>query len=104
MKELEDRLEKVENYKKEDSWRPIKENWESRGTYYGDWANYLEAEENEKLQRFNFYYVIRREKYVRQGGDPTFGNLYGQEYTAEKFEYHLSHCLNCQSPIRLISL
>ena len=27
-----------------------------------------------------------------------FGNLDGQEYTAEEFEYHLSHCLNDYTP------
>lgn len=58
----------------------------------------LDAEENEKLQRFGLYHVIRMEKYIRQGGDPTFGNLDGQEYTSEEFEYHLSHMLNDNSP------
>ena len=38
------------------------------------------------------------EKYLRQGGNPMFGNLDGVEYTAEEFEYHLSHCLNNYSP------
>ena len=34
----------------------------------------LNKEEDEKLQRFDLYYLIRLEKYVRQGGDPTFGS------------------------------
>lgn len=54
----------------------------------------LNAEENEKLQRFGLYQMVRMEKYLRQGGDLTFGNLDGQENTTEEFEYHLSHCLN----------
>jgi hypothetical protein len=58
----------------------------------------LNSEENEKLHRFGHYHTIRMEKYVRQGGDPTFGNLDGQEYTTEEFEYHLLHCLNDYSP------
>ena len=53
----------------------------------------LNIEENQKLQRFGLYHIIRREKYLRQGGNPTFGNPDGQEYTIEEFEYHLSHCL-----------
>lgn len=55
---------------------------------------YLNKEEEEKLQRFGLYHVIRMAKYLRQGGDPNFGNLDGLEYTAEEFEYHLSHYLN----------
>lgn len=54
----------------------------------------LNSEENEKLKRFGLYHVIRMEKYIRQGGDPIFGNLDATEQTAEEFEYHLSHCLN----------
>ena len=60
--------------------------------------NNLNAEENEKLQRFGLYHAIRLEKYVIQGGDPTFGNLDATEQTAEEFEYHLSHCLNDYTP------
>jgi len=58
----------------------------------------LDEEENEKLQRFDLYHCIRMEKYTRQGGNPMFGNLDGIEYTAEEFEYHLSHCLNDYTP------
>lgn len=58
----------------------------------------LEAEENEKLQRFGLYHVIRMEKYLRQGGDPTFGNLDATEQTSEEYEYHLSHILNDFTP------
>lgn len=54
--------------------------------------------EKEKLERFSLYHVIRMEKYIRQGGDPTFGNLDGQEYTTEEFEYYLSHMLNDFTP------
>jgi hypothetical protein len=56
------------------------------------------AEEKEKLQRFDLYHIIRMEKYLRQGGNPMFGNLDGVEYTAEEFEYHLSHMLNDLTP------
>jgi hypothetical protein len=56
------------------------------------------AEEAEKLQRFGLYHCVRMEKYLRQGGDPMFGNLDGVEYTAEEFEYHLSHMLNDYTP------
>ena len=58
----------------------------------------LNMEENQKLQRFGLYHIIRMEKYLRQGGNPKFGNLDGQEYTAEEFEYHISHCLNDYTP------
>ena len=58
----------------------------------------LGDEEREKLQRFDLYHVIRVEKYIRQGGNPMFGNLDGVENTAEEFEYHLSHCLNDHTP------
>jgi hypothetical protein len=58
----------------------------------------LEKEEKEKLQRFGLYHVIRLEKYIRQGGDPTLGNLDPMEQTAEEFEYHLSHMLNDYTP------
>lgn len=58
----------------------------------------LGAEERTKLQRFDLYHVIRMEKYIRQGGEPTFGNLDATEQTAEEVEYHLSHCLNDYSP------
>jgi hypothetical protein len=58
----------------------------------------LDAEEHAKLQRFDLYHVIRMEKYLRQGGNPMFGNLDGVEYSAEELEYHLSHCLNDYSP------
>jgi hypothetical protein len=58
----------------------------------------LEAEENEKLRRFDLYHIIRMEKYVRQGGDPIMGNLDGSEQTAEEFEYHLTHMLNDFTP------
>ena len=58
----------------------------------------LGDEEREKLQRFDLYHVIRMEKYQSQGGNPMFGNLDGVEYTAEEFEYHLSHCLNDYTP------
>lgn len=58
----------------------------------------LEVMEREKLQRFDLYHCIRLEKYVRQGGDPTFGNLDASEQTAEEFEYHLSHMLNDYTP------
>jgi hypothetical protein len=58
----------------------------------------LDAEEREKLQRFDLYHAIRTEKYLRQGGDPTFGNLDATVQTAEEFEYHLSHMLNDYSP------
>lgn len=54
--------------------------------------------EREKLQRFDLYHCIRLEKYTRQGGDPTFGNLEASEQTAEEFEYHLSHMLNDYTP------
>jgi hypothetical protein len=54
----------------------------------------LNKEEHAKLQRFDLYHMIRTEKYIRQGGDPTFGNLDPVEKTMEEFEYHLSHCLN----------
>ncbi|ALI34765.1 hypothetical protein NMY3_00553 [Candidatus Nitrosocosmicus oleophilus] len=58
----------------------------------------LNAEEKEKLKRFDVYHVIRMEKYIRNGGDPTFGNLDAYEQTAEEFEYHLSHMLNDYAP------
>jgi hypothetical protein len=58
----------------------------------------LNKEENEKLQRFGLYQVTRMEKYLRQGGDPTLGNLEASEQTSEEFEYHLSHMLNDYSP------
>ncbi len=58
----------------------------------------LGVEETEKLKRFDLYHVIRMEKYLTQGGDPTFGNLDATEQTAEEFEYHLSHCLNKYTP------
>jgi hypothetical protein len=58
----------------------------------------LEAEENEKLERFELYHIVRMEKYLRQGGDPTFGNLDALEQTEEEFEYHLSHLLNDYTP------
>ncbi len=58
----------------------------------------LDAEEHAKLERFSLYHCIRMEKYVRQDGNPMFGNLDGVEYTAEEFEYHLSHCLNDYTP------
>jgi hypothetical protein len=54
----------------------------------------LNKEEDEKLQRFDFYHVIRMEKYISQGGDPTFGNLDGREYTQEELEYYLTLSLN----------
>jgi hypothetical protein len=60
--------------------------------------NNLNKDENEKTQRFGLYHAIRMEKYTRQGGNPTLGNLDGQEYTSEEFEYHLSHCLNNYTP------
>lgn len=58
----------------------------------------LDSEETEKLRRFDLYHVIRMEKYLKQGGDPTLGNLDGSEQTAEEFEYQLSHCLNDYTP------
>jgi hypothetical protein len=58
----------------------------------------FEVEEDEKLRRFDLYHAIRMEKYLRQGGDPTFGNLDATEQTAEEFEYHLSHMLNDNTP------
>jgi len=58
----------------------------------------LNAEENEKLQRFGLYHVVRMEKYLRQGGNPDFGNLDATEQTAEEFEYHLSHSLYQYTP------
>jgi hypothetical protein len=58
----------------------------------------LNAEETDKLKRFDLCHVIRMEKYLKQGGDPTFGNLDGLEYTSEEFEYHLSHCLDDYTP------
>lgn len=58
----------------------------------------LDFEENEKLQRFEFYHAIRFEKYLLQGGDPTFGNLDVYEQTAEEIEYHLSHYLSDYTP------
>lgn len=58
----------------------------------------LNKEENEKLQRFGLYHIIRMEKYAKQGGDPAFGNLDASEQTAEEFEYHLSHCMNDYIP------
>jgi hypothetical protein len=45
-----------------------------------------------------FINVIRMEKYIRQGGDPTFGNLDATEQTTEESEYHLSHMLNDYTP------
>lgn len=60
--------------------------------------NNLNKDENEKTQRFGLYHVIRMEKYLRQGGDPTFGNLDANEQTSEEFEYHLSHMLNDYTP------
>jgi hypothetical protein len=58
----------------------------------------LNAEERSKLRRFDLYHVIRMEKYIRQGGDPTFGNLDPVENTSEEFEYYLSHILNDYTP------
>lgn len=58
----------------------------------------LDDEEREKLRRFDICHVIRMEKYIRQGDDPTFGNLDATEQTAEEFEYHLSHMLNDYTP------
>ncbi len=58
----------------------------------------LNAEENEKLQRFGLYHIIRLEKYIKQGGNPDFGNLDAYEQTAEEFEYHISHMLSDYSP------
>ena len=58
----------------------------------------LDKEETEKLQRFDLYHCIRMEKYLRQGGNPMFGNLDRVEYTAEEFDYHISHCLNDYTP------
>ena len=58
----------------------------------------LDAVEHVKLQRFDLFHCVRFEKYVRQGGNPMFGNLDGVEYTAEEFEYYLSHCLNDYTP------
>ena len=55
-------------------------------------------EEKEKLERFDLCHTIRMEKYIRQGGNPDFGNLDATEQTAEEFEYHLSHMLNDNSP------
>ncbi len=57
-----------------------------------------DVEERAKLQRFDLCHVIRMEKYIRQGGNPDFGNLDATEQTAEEFEYHLSHCLNDYTP------
>ncbi len=53
----------------------------------------LGKEEKEKLHRFDLYHVIRLEKYVRQGGDPTLGTSFKNELTSEEFSYHLSHNL-----------
>jgi hypothetical protein len=58
----------------------------------------ISAEENEKLQRFGLYHAIRMEKFIREGGNPDFGNLDATEQTAEEFEYHLSHMLNDFTP------
>lgn len=58
----------------------------------------LNKEENEKLQRFDLYHCIRIEKYIRQGGDATLGNLDATEQTTEEFEYYLSHMLNDYTP------
>jgi hypothetical protein len=58
----------------------------------------LSTEENEKLQRFGLYQIIRMEKFIRDGGNPDFGNLDATEQTAEEFEYHLSHILNDFTP------
>jgi hypothetical protein len=54
--------------------------------------------EKEKLQRFDLYHLVRLEKYVRQGGNPEWGNLDAVELTAEEFEYHLSHVLADYNP------
>lgn len=49
----------------------------------------LNAEENEKLQRFELYHVNRMEKFIRQGSDPDFANQDATEqtvkYTASAF-------------------
>jgi hypothetical protein len=58
----------------------------------------LYKEENEKLRRFDLYHAVRKEKYVRQGGDPTFGNLDACEQSSEEVEYYLSYMLNDYTP------